>query len=79
MARVYTAERLAAAWPRRSSAASSASSRTDPQREQDWKSYAKTVLVFSVVFSALLYVLLRLQGHLFLNPDGLPASRRTSR
>jgi K+-transporting ATPase ATPase A chain len=40
-------------------------------REQDWKSYAKTVLVFSAVFSALLYALLRLQGHLPLNPDGL--------
>ena len=45
--------------------------RTDPTREQDWKSYAKTVLVFSVVFSALLYAIQRLQGHLFLNPDHL--------
>ncbi|HSP73331.1 MAG TPA: potassium-transporting ATPase subunit KdpA, partial [Gaiellaceae bacterium] len=44
--------------------------------EQDWKRYAKTVLVFSVVFSALLYAIQRLQGHLFLNPDhmrGVPA------
>jgi K+-transporting ATPase ATPase A chain len=40
--------------------------------EQDWKSYAKAVLVFSAVCSAFLYALLRLQGHLFLNPDGLP-------
>jgi K+-transporting ATPase ATPase A chain len=40
--------------------------------EQDWKAYAKSVLVFSAVFSAVLYALLRLQGHLFLNPDGLP-------
>ncbi|MDX6506679.1 MAG: potassium-transporting ATPase potassium-binding subunit [Gaiellaceae bacterium] len=39
--------------------------------EQDWKRYAKTVLVFSVVVSGLLYVLQRLQGHLFLNPDHL--------
>ena len=38
-------------------------------REQDWKSYGRTVLVFSVVFSAALYALQRLQGHLFLNPD----------
>src|SRR5262249_55535399 len=44
---------------------------TDRTREQDWKGYAKTVLVFSAVFSAVLYALLRLQGHLFLNPDGL--------
>jgi K+-transporting ATPase ATPase A chain len=46
--------------------------RTDPEREQDWKSYAKTVLVFSAVFTLLLYGLLRLQAHLFLNPDDLP-------
>jgi K+-transporting ATPase ATPase A chain len=37
--------------------------------EQDWKAYAKTVLVFSVLFSVLLYAIQRLQGHLFLNPD----------
>ena len=37
--------------------------------EQDWKSYAKTVLIFSVAFSAVLYAIQRLQGHLFLNPD----------
>jgi potassium-transporting ATPase potassium-binding subunit len=47
--------------------------RTDPAREQDWKSYAKTVVVFSAVFSLALYALLRLQSQLFLNPDGLPA------
>src|SRR5262245_26082321 len=47
--------------------------RTDPGREQDWKGYAKTVIVFSAVFSLFLYSLLRLQGLLFLNPDGLPA------
>jgi potassium-transporting ATPase potassium-binding subunit len=45
--------------------------RTDPTREQDWKSYAKTVLLFSVVVSAVLYGIQRLQGHLFLNPDHL--------
>ena len=39
--------------------------------EQDWKSYAKTVLVFSVGFTAVLYAIQRLQGHLFLNPDHL--------
>jgi K+-transporting ATPase ATPase A chain len=41
-------------------------------REQDWKSYAKTVLIFSLLFFGLLYLMLRLQGHLFLNPDHLP-------
>ncbi len=46
--------------------------RVDVRREQDWKSYAKTVLIFSAVFSVPLYVLMRLQGHLPLNPDHLP-------
>ena len=41
-------------------------------REQDWKAYAKSVLLFSIVGSAILYALQRLQGHLFLNPDKLP-------
>jgi potassium-transporting ATPase potassium-binding subunit len=40
--------------------------------EQDWKAYAKVVLIFSAVFSAFLYALLRLQGNLFLNPDDVP-------
>jgi K+-transporting ATPase ATPase A chain len=44
----------------------------DAVADQTWKAYAKSVLVFSVVFSAFLYALLRLQGHLFLNPDHLP-------
>jgi potassium-transporting ATPase potassium-binding subunit len=50
--------------------------RADAKKEQDWKSYGKTVLIFSVVFSGLLYAIQRLQGHLFLNPDhfkGVPA------
>src|SRR5499433_3272571 len=45
--------------------------RTDPTKEQDWKSYSKTTIVFTIVFFGLLYLLLRLQGHLFLNPDHL--------
>jgi len=40
--------------------------------EQNWKSYATTVLIFSLIFFGLLYALLRLQGHLVLNPDHLP-------
>src|SRR5690348_620143 len=40
--------------------------------EQDWRAYAKSVLVFSILFSGFLYALLRLQGHLPLNPDHLP-------
>ena len=41
------------------------------EQEQAWKPYAVTALVFMAVFAVLLYVLLRLQGHLPLNPDGL--------
>ena len=41
--------------------------------EQDWKSYGLAVVVFSLLFSGVLYALQRLQGHLFLNPDHLAA------
>jgi potassium-transporting ATPase potassium-binding subunit len=46
--------------------------RIDPAREQNWKSYAGSVLVFGAVGFALLYVILRLQGHLPMNASGLP-------
>jgi K+-transporting ATPase ATPase A chain len=46
---------------------------TDARREQDWRGYAKSVLVFSVLSSLVLYAILRLQAHLFLNPDHLSA------
>jgi K+-transporting ATPase ATPase A chain len=38
-------------------------------QEQDWKTYGKNVLVFSVLFTLVVYAIQRLQGHLFLNPD----------
>ena len=50
--------------------------RTDPRKEQDWKSYGFTVVVFSLLFSGVVYAIQRLQGHLFLNPTnakGVPA------
>ena len=57
----------------RSSAASTGSSRIDPSREQDWKGYAKRRAGLQRRRSSpLLYAILRLQGHLFLNPDDLP-------
>ena len=37
--------------------------------EQDWKAYAKTVIVFSALFWIVLYVLLRTQGVLPFNPE----------
>jgi potassium-transporting ATPase potassium-binding subunit len=42
--------------------------RTNPDREQDWKQYGTTVLVFSALFWVVLYVLLRAQGALPFNP-----------
>jgi potassium-transporting ATPase potassium-binding subunit len=42
--------------------------RTDPAREQDWKQYARTVLVFSTLFWLVLYAILRTQGVLPFNP-----------
>jgi K+-transporting ATPase ATPase A chain len=49
--------------------------RVDPEREQRWNVYAFSLLAFSLVSGLILYVQLRLQGHLPLNPDhlaGLP-------
>jgi K+-transporting ATPase ATPase A chain len=45
----------------------------DASGDQNWKQYGGSVVVFTIAFSAFLYGLLRLQGHLFLNPDHLPA------
>jgi potassium-transporting ATPase potassium-binding subunit len=45
--------------------------RTDPDREQDWKAYSKSVIVFTILFFGVLYAIQRLQAHLFLNPDHL--------
>jgi K+-transporting ATPase ATPase A chain len=48
--------------------------RVDPRREQDWKSYAKSLLVFSLAGWLLLYVILRTQNAFYvphaLNPLG---------
>jgi K+-transporting ATPase ATPase A chain len=46
--------------------------RVDPEREQDWKAYAKSLLIFSLAGWLLLYVILRTQDAFFvphaLNP-----------
>jgi K+-transporting ATPase ATPase A chain len=48
--------------------------RVDPEREQDWKAYAKSLLVFSLVGWLLLYLMLRTQDAFYvphaLNPLG---------
>jgi len=41
----------------------------DPEGEQRWTTYAFSLLAFSLVSVLVLYAQLRLQGHLFLNPD----------
>ena len=43
----------------------------DPAREQDWLRYAVSVLIFSMVSMLFTYAVLRLQGVLPLNPQGL--------
>ncbi|HLJ07855.1 MAG TPA: potassium-transporting ATPase subunit KdpA, partial [Acidimicrobiia bacterium] len=41
----------------------------DPESEQRWSTYALSLAAFSLVSVLILYLQLRLQGHLFLNPD----------
>jgi K+-transporting ATPase ATPase A chain len=46
--------------------------RVDPEAEHTWKAYAGGLLAFNAVGFVVLYVLLRAQGSLPLNPQGLP-------
>jgi K+-transporting ATPase ATPase A chain len=43
--------------------------RVSPEEEQNWISYAKSILTISIVFIVPLYLLLRFQAHLPFNPD----------
>jgi K+-transporting ATPase ATPase A chain len=43
----------------------------DPQKEQDWKQYALSLLLFSLVGFLLTYLILRVQHLLPLNPQGM--------
>ena len=45
----------------------------NPEREQDWKEYAVSVLVFSAMGLLVTYAILRLQAVLPFNPNGLGA------
>jgi len=47
----------------------------DPDNEQRWTAYARSVLVFSLVSVLLTYVVFRLQGHLPMNPDHLAGTK----
>jgi len=44
--------------------------RVDPRQEQDWKAYARSLLVVSVLFAVLLFVILRTQRIQPFNPEG---------
>src|SRR6202167_4474583 len=46
---------------------------TSPEKEQTWKRYAGSVVVFSGLSFAITYAILRLQGSLPLNPQHLGA------
>jgi potassium-transporting ATPase potassium-binding subunit len=47
--------------------------RLQPDREQTWKAYARSLLVFSLASIVALYALQRVQGLLPVNPDGFGA------
>ena len=42
---------------------------TSPEREQTWRRYAAALVVFSAVTFAFTYLIIRIQGHLPLNPQ----------
>ena len=46
---------------------------TDPSREQGWRAYAGSLLVFSLLSILVLYIQQRFQASLPLNPTGAPA------
>ncbi|HYM14964.1 MAG TPA: potassium-transporting ATPase subunit KdpA [Dehalococcoidia bacterium] len=46
----------------------------DETSEMDWKRYALSVMMFSAISMFAVYAMLRLQGHLPLNPQNLPAA-----
>ena len=72
MARVYTTRDAAGALLARSSAASSARSAATATGSRTGRATARSCSSSASLFSLFLYGILRLQGHLFLNPDHLP-------
>jgi K+-transporting ATPase ATPase A chain len=51
--------------------------RVDPNEEQDWKAYARSLLVSNVFMWLATFAVVTLQGVLFLNPDGIAAMEPT--
>ena len=48
--------------------------RVNPSVSQDWKSYARTTIVFSALFWGALYLILRTQGIHPFNPEGFDSA-----
>ncbi len=71
MARVYTGRRVflspVLGWAER---LTYRAMRVDPAAEQDWKAYARSMIVFSLLFWIALYLILRTQGIQPFNPAG---------
>jgi K+-transporting ATPase ATPase A chain len=51
--------------------------RVDPDEEQDWKAYARSMLVSNAIMWLATFAVVRLQGVLFLNPDKIGAMEPT--
>ena len=51
----------------------------DPQKEQNWKQFTVSMLLFSFVSLFFTYIILRIQQWLPLNPQGLPNLSSASR
>jgi potassium-transporting ATPase potassium-binding subunit len=49
----------------------------DPDEEQDWKAYARSMLVSNAVMFVAAFAIVTLQGVPFLNPDGIGGMERT--
>ena len=51
--------------------------RVDPEHEQRWTAYALSLIAFSMVSTAVLYGIMRLQEHLPFNPTHVPGGRHS--
>ena len=68
MYRVYTRERIG-----RAEGLAYRLIGVNPRVEQTWRRYASAVVWFSGISMVLIYALMRVQSHLPLNPNGIPA------
>src|SRR5439155_25791258 len=47
-------------------------SMVDPNEQQDWKAYSRSIIVSNVFMWLGTFAIVALQARLFLNPDGIP-------